>query len=156
MQRPVVSKVIQMPPNDLLRSLAVAVPLVLAACAAAPRAAAPVTPATTDAASPPPADTKPAPPGQTRYQWSKATEAEVAAALEKKFQEAAKYYVRLKRNDQLMFCKRYREMGSSIRTLHCITEAELRKQVEDSDQVRDQMRHKMGKCDITVGCGAGG
>ncbi len=48
------------------------------------------------------------------------------------------------------------EMGSAIRTLHCITEAELRKQVEDSDQVRDQMRHKMGKCDITVGCGAGG
>jgi membrane-bound lytic murein transglycosylase len=126
----------------------------LAACASTPPATpAAATTAPTTAASA--ADNKPAPPGQKKYKWTKASEAEVAAALDKKFQEAAKQFVQLKRDDQLMFCKKYREMGSSIRTLHCITEAELRKQVEDSDDVRDQMRHTMGKCDITVGCTAG-
>lgn len=116
----------------------------LCACATPP----PATPdgATTAAATP--AATPPPPPGQKRYKWTKATEAEVAAQLDKKFQEAAKYYVQVKRDDQLMFCKRYREMGSSIRTLHCITEAELRRQVEDSDQVRDQMRNRIGKCTL--------
>jgi starvation-inducible outer membrane lipoprotein len=128
-----------------------------AACAATPPAtpAATATTTATTATSATAAADKPAPPGQKKYKWTKASEAEVAAALDKKFQEAAKQYVQLKRNDQLMFCKKYREMGSTIRTLHCITEAELRKQVEDSDDVRDQMRHTMGKCDITVGCTAG-
>ncbi|HTU65545.1 MAG TPA: hypothetical protein VMF52_06335 [Steroidobacteraceae bacterium] len=98
-----------------------------------------------------------APIGQTKYKWTRASEGEVAAALEKKFQEAAKSYVQLKRDDQLMFCKKYREMGSNIRTLHCITEAELRRQVEDSDQLREQMRNKVGKCTLgpKVPCGAG-
>jgi hypothetical protein len=114
----------------------------LCACASSP-------PAATGAAGvAPPAERPPPPPGQKHYTWTKATEAEVALALDKKFQEAAKYYVQLKRNDQLMFCKRYREMGSSIRTLHCITEAELRKQVEDSDDVRDQIRNNVGKCTL--------
>jgi|ERR1044071_3458626 hypothetical protein len=148
--------------NIRVRVLSVIAPLLLAACASSPpppvAAATPpgsadtsaATGAATDANRPPP------PPGQKRYKWSKASEAEVAAALEKKFQEAAKSYVQLKRGDQLMFCKKYREMGSSIRTLHCITEAELRKQVEDNDEVRQQMRNKMGHCDITSGCQAGG
>jgi hypothetical protein len=127
------------------------------ACASPPPA---TPPASAPAAAPAPAAAadnreKPAPPGQTRYKWSMASEAEVAAVLDKKFQDAAKHFVQLKRNDQVMFCKRYRDMGSNIPTLHCITEAELRKQVEDSDQVRDQMRQRMGKCDISAGCGAG-
>jgi hypothetical protein len=125
----------------------------MCACAAAPKSA-PI--AGTTAAETPSAQRPAPPPGQTRYQWSKATDADVAAQLDKKFAAAAKSYVQLKRDDQLMFCKKYREMGSSIRTLHCITEAELRKQVEDSDQLREQMRHRMGKCDIYSGCGAGG
>ena len=95
------------------------------------------------------------PPGQTRHQWTKATEAEVAAALDKKFEEAAKQFVKLKRDDQVMFCKRYRDIGSMIPTLHCITEAELRKQVEDSDELRGEMRNKMGRCQLGAGCGAG-
>jgi hypothetical protein len=118
--------------------------VLLCACASklpAPTGNAAAAPAT-------PAEQPPPPPGQKRYKWTKATEAEVVAGLDKKFQEAAKYYVQVKRNDQLMFCKRYREMGSSIRTLHCITEAELRKQVEDSDQVRDQLRNSVGKCTL--------
>jgi hypothetical protein len=109
-----------------------------------PGAATPVASAPIDTT--PPAERPPPPAGQKRYKWSKASEAEVAAQLDKKFWEAAKAYVQLKRDDQVMFCKKYREMGSSIRTLHCITEAELRKQVEDSDELRDQMRNKVGKC----------
>lgn len=139
--------------NLMIRAVAVIVPLLLAACATSPAPSA--EPAAAPTAAPTAAAEKPVPPGQTRYKWSKASEAEVAAVLDKKFAEAAKSFVKLKRNDQVMFCKRYREMGSMIPTLHCITEAELRKQVEDSDQVRDQMRQRMGKCDITVGCGAG-
>ena len=116
----------------------------LCACAAQPPAPALASaPATTEAA---PAERPPPPPGQKRYKWTKASEAEVAAALDKKFREAAKSYVQLKRDDQVMFCKKYREIGSTIRTLHCITEAELRRQVEDSDELRDQMRNKVGKC----------
>jgi hypothetical protein len=135
----------------------IALTSILGACASPPPA---TPPATTPAAAMPTAAAadnaeKPAPPGQTRYKWSMASEADVAAVLDKKFREAAKHFVQLKRNDQVMFCKRYRDMGSNIPTLHCITEAELRKQVEDSDQVRDQMRQRMGKCDITAGCGAG-
>ena len=145
-----------MPTSNLTRSLAATLALVLAACAAQPPAPAPSAPAAAATnAAPPPADAKPVPAGQKHYKWSKATEADVAAALDEKFREAAKAYVQLKRDDQVMFCKKYREIGSSIRTLHCITEAELRKQVEDSDELRDQMRHKMGKCDISSGCSAG-
>jgi hypothetical protein len=158
--------------TPLARAIALVLPLLLAACASPPDARPGTTPSQVPAPTPAktaPADTpasadssaarpddEPAPPGQTRYKWSRATEADVAAALDKKFHEAAKQFVQLKRNDQVMFCKRYRDIGSMIPTLHCITEAELRKQVEDSDQVREQMRHKMGKCDITVGCSAGG
>ena len=146
--------------NPLIRCLAVVIPLSLAACASPPPAAAPSATAATapdSASAPPPADEKPAPAGQKHYKWSKATEADVAAQLDKKFEEAAKSFVQLKRNDQLMFCKKYKEMGSTIRTLHCITEAELRKQVEDSDELRANMRNKMGRCTggQPVACGAG-
>jgi len=136
----------------LILALTTLICTALYGCASKPTAVSPAfttTPAT-NATRPPP------PPGQRRYKWSRATEEDVAAQLDKKFEEAAKSYVKLKRNDEVMFCKRYREMGSSIRTLHCITEAELRKQVEDSDEVRQQMRNKMGHCDITSGCQAGG
>ena len=132
--------------------------LLLTACASStppPTASAPPAAATSDAATTPNGE-KQAPPGQRHYKWSRASEPEVAAQLDKKFLEVAKSYVQLKRDDQVMFCKKYKEMGSTIRTLHCITEAELRKQVEDSDQLREQMRHKMGKCDISSGCSAGG
>jgi hypothetical protein len=128
---------------------------VLCACASKPPT--PATPPASPAAASPASeqDRPPPPPGQKRYKWTKASEAEVAAALDKKFQEAAKSYVQLKRDNQIMFCKKYREMGSSIRTLHCVTEAELRKQVEDSDELREQMRNKVGKCVMgrAVPCG---
>lgn len=135
----------------ILASLAAA--LLLGGCASSPP---PENPPAQAAAAPPAAEQKPSPPGQTRYKWSNATEAEVAAVLDAKFREAAKQFVQLKRNDQVMFCKRYRDIGTMIAQIHCITEAELRKQVEDGEQVRQQMKNRMGKCDITSGCQAGG
>jgi hypothetical protein len=135
----------------------IAMAALLGACAsspppAAPAAGAPATAATSNAQAP-----KKAPIGQTQHKWSMATEAEVAAELDRKFEAAAKQFVTLKKDDQIMYCKRYRMMGSMIPTLHCITEAELRKQVEDTDALRDRMRQTMGKCDIAagVGCRAG-
>jgi hypothetical protein len=120
--------------------------LMLAACASTPPAAKSGTATVAE---------KPAVPGQHRAKWTKATEAEVAKSLDQKFQEAAKYFVKLKRDDEVMYCKRYRDIGSMIPQLHCITEAELRKQVEDSDEMRDQMRRRVGKCSLGPGCSGG-
>ncbi|HET9473136.1 MAG TPA: hypothetical protein VFO82_04535, partial [Steroidobacteraceae bacterium] len=74
------------------------------------------------------------------------TEEEVATALEKKYLDATKDFVKLKKNDELMFCKRYREIGSSIARINCITAAEVRTQVDNMTQYRDDMRNKSGKC----------
>lgn len=78
--------------------------------------------------------------------WTVPTEEEVATALEKKYLDATKDFVKLKKNDELMFCKRYREIGSSIARINCITAAEVRTQVDNMTQYRDDMRNKSGKC----------
>jgi hypothetical protein len=88
--------------------------------------------------------------------WTVPTEEEVAAALEKKYLDATKDFVKLKKDGELRFCKRYREIGSSIARINCITEAEVRTQVDNMTQYRDDMRNKMGKCTRDVGCGGGG
>jgi type IV pilus biogenesis protein CpaD/CtpE len=88
-------------------------------------------------------------------QWTMATEAEVAAALDLEFEKAAKGFVKLKKNGVLMFCKRYRDIGSNIATIKCITEAQLRTQVENMTKYRDDMRNRAGKCTRGVGCSGG-
>ena len=59
----------------------------------------------------------------------------MAAALEKKYLDATKDWVKLKKNDELMFCKRYREIGTSIPKINCITASEVRTQVDNMDPV---------------------
>jgi len=86
--------------------------------------------------------------------WSVPSEAEVAASLEKKYLDATKDWVKLKKNDELMFCKRYREIGTSIPKINCITVSEVRVQVDNMEKYRDDMRNKSGKC--TFGAGGGG
>jgi len=86
--------------------------------------------------------------------WSVPSEAEVAAALEKKYLDATKGWVKLKKNDEIMFCKRYREIGSSIPKINCITSAQVRVQVDNMDKYRDDMRNKSGKCTFGAGSGA--
>jgi len=86
--------------------------------------------------------------------WSIPTEAEVAAALEKKYLDATKDWVKLKKNDELMFCKRYREIGTSIPKINCITVSEVRVQVDNMEKYRDDIRNKSGKCTMGAGVGA--
>ena len=85
--------------------------------------------------------------------WSVPSEAEVASALDKKYLEATKDFVKLKKNDELMFCKRYREIGTSIAKINCITASEVRVQVDNMTQYRDDMRNRSGRC--TMGAGVG-
>ena len=93
-------------------------------------------------------------PGGKKPVWSVPTEAEVAAALEKKYLDATKDFVKLKKNDELMFCKRYREIGTSIARINCLSASEVRVQVDNMDKYRDDMRNKSGKC--TFGAGSSG
>jgi uncharacterized lipoprotein YajG len=92
--------------------------------------------------------------------WSVPSEEEVAKSLEKKYLDATKDFVKLKKNDELMFCKRYREIGTSIAKINCLTAAQVRTQVDNMDQYRDDMRNRSGKCTLGAGtatapCSAG-
>jgi hypothetical protein len=111
----------------------------LAACATAP--ATPAAPA--QAAAPGPAAAATA-------------EADTAAGLEKKFQDAARSYKVVQRDGKTLYCKREKVMGSTIPTLQCITEAQLRIQVENTDELRQRMRNRAGGCVQTGGCTGGG
>jgi len=88
--------------------------------------------------------------------WSVPTEEEVAKALDgnKDMQAAAKDLVKLKKDKELMFCKRYKEIGSNLPTITCLTTAQLRERVENMNKYRDDMRNKSGKC--TFGAGTSG
>jgi len=130
-----------MPISKLIPSMTLGVCVaLLAACASQPAteaAAAPVAPAPASAA----------PAAQT--------EADTAAALEKKFQDAAKGYKVVQRDGQTLYCKKEKVIGSTLPTLQCMTEAQLRNQVETMDDYRDRMRNS-SKCTLGPGCGAGG
>jgi hypothetical protein len=125
--------------NSQLRHGLIVAALGLAACASTPPSDI-GTPATSQNTAPESVGKKPA------AHWTVATEAEVAAVLDKQLMEAAKELVKLKKDDELMFCKRYREVGSNIPTLKCITAAQLRTRVENMTNYRDEMRNKSGKC----------
>lgn len=112
----------------------------LAACAAEPPAAAAPVPA----AAPPPAPA------------AATAEADTAASLEKKFQEAARSYKVVQKDGKTLYCKREKLISSTIPTLQCITEAQLRNQVENTDELRQRMRNRAGGCVQTGGCSGGG
>jgi len=83
--------------------------------------------------------------GGKGHDWKSVTEAEVAAELDATLVEASKTFVKLRKDGEIVFCKRLKQMGSNIPTLQCITQAQLRTQVEHMDQYRDRMR-STGKC----------
>lgn len=120
--------------NTALRALVMASTLCLTACASGPEQDLPV---------------------KAEPKWDVATEDEVAAALDREVAKAAKEFVQLKKDGVLMFCKRYRQVGSNIRTLQCITEAELRIRVQNMTKYRDDMRQRSGRCTHSVGCLSG-
>ena len=89
--------------------------------------------------------------------WTVPSEEEVATALDnnKDLIAAAKGFTKLKKDGVLMFCKRYRPIGSTIPQIQCITEPQLRVQFEEMTRYRNDMRQRSGKCDLGSGCGAG-
>lgn len=123
--------------------LTVAFVLIMSGCASAP-----------PAESPPPASTPPSAAEQKKPVWSVPTEEQTAAALDQKFEDAAKGYVKLMKDGVLLFCKRSKDIGSNLPTVKCITEAQLRNQVETMDDYRERRRNA-AKCTHGVGCGAG-
>lgn len=123
--------------------------VLLTACASQPDTS---TSATAPAA--PPSTAAPAPAAAPPPTAAATTEADTAASLEKKFQEAARSYKVVQKDGKTMYCKREKVMGSTIPTLQCITEAQLRNQVETADELRQRMRNRAG-CSAP-GCGGGG
>jgi len=109
--------------------------VLLAACASAPETASPVAPPTQEA------------------------QAAKDAALEKKFQEAARGYRVVEKDGRTLYCKREKVIGSTIPTLQCMTEAQLRLQVENTEEMRDRMRNSthctLGRSGGGGGCGGG-
>jgi hypothetical protein len=82
-------------------------------------------------------------------------EADAASQFEKKFQEAAKSYRAVQKDGQTMYCKKEKPINSTIPRVQCITESQLRLQVEQMEQTRDRLRNS-SRCTQGAGCGAGG
>ena len=79
---------------------------------------------------------------------------ETAGLLEKKFQEAARSYKLVEKDGRRLYCKREKVIGSTIPTTQCLTEAQLRLQVENMDELRDRVRTS-NKCAL-LRTGGGG
>jgi hypothetical protein len=126
--------------------LAAAISLV-AACASSPADApsAPSAPAaaTAPAASPPAASAEAMP------------EADAATLAEKKFQEAARSYRKVEKDGKTMYCKKEKPINSTIPRMQCVTESQLRLEVEQMEETRDRMRNS-GRCTRGPGCSGGG
>lgn len=84
-----------------------------------------------------------------------AAEAETAISMEKKFQQAARGYKTVQKDGKTLYCKRERQMGTSIPTMQCMTEAQLRNQVESTEELKLRMRRGGGPCVQTGGCTGG-
>jgi hypothetical protein len=110
----------------------------LTACASQPPAA-PAQPAAT------PASTAPS---------SAAAEKDTAGALEKRFRDAARSYKTVQKDGKTLYCKREKRIGTTIPTMNCLTESELRTQVEMTEEYRNRARNS-SRCTHGAGCGAG-
>ena len=93
--------------------------------------------------------------GKPKPVWTVPSEEEVASQLTGKYLDATRGWVALKKDGELRFCKRYKEIGSSVPRINCLSEAEVRTQVDNMSKYRDDMRNKSGKCAHGVGCSAG-
>lgn len=128
--------------------LAAAVSLV-AACASSPADA----PASSTA--PAPAATAAPAAGAPPASAEAILEADAATLAEKKFQDAARAYRKVEKDGKTMYCKKEKPINSTIPRLQCITESQLRLEVEQMDEMRDRMRNS-GRCTRGAGCGGGG
>lgn len=131
-----------MAPNKIFLTLTIGLSVaMLGACASQP-ASPPAAQAPAAAASAP--ATQPA-----------ATEGDTASAMEKKFQEAARSYKTVQKDGKTMYCKREKVIGSTIPTMQCFTETQLRNQIEATEELKKRMRRGGGPCIQTGGCAGG-
>jgi len=105
-------------------------------------------------ASEPATKAAPAPTATTANTGAGAAENETAAALEKKFRDAARGYKVVQKDGKTLYCKREKLIGTTIPSMRCITEAQLRNEVETMDEVRNKMRSG-AKCTLGPGCSGG-
>ena len=121
--------------------------VIIAACATEPNASQVAAPAVaaTPAVAPVPAA---APNGAAT------AETEAASAMEKKFRDAARSYKVVQRDGKTLYCKREKVIGSTIPTMQCLTEAQLRIQVENTEELKRRMNRGGGPCVQTGGCGS--
>jgi len=127
--------------NKILLTLSTGIAaIMLAGCASQPAAQAP--------AKAPASQPAPAPASQS-------SEAQTASAMERKFQEAARSYKTVEKDGKTMYCKREKVIGSTIPTMQCYTEAQLRNTVEANEELKQRMRRGGGGCVQTGGCGGG-
>jgi hypothetical protein len=82
-------------------------------------------------------------------------EADAATLAEKRFQEAAKSYRKVDKDGKTMYCKKEKPINSTIPRMQCVTESQLRLEVEQMEETRDRMRNS-GRCTRGPGCSGGG
>jgi len=107
------------------------------------------------AASPPAPAASPASTAPASAPNSVAAEADTATAMEKRFQDAARSYKVVQKDGKTLYCKREKKIGTTIPTMNCMTEAQLRNQVETMEEYRSRARNS-SRCTHGSGCGAGG
>jgi hypothetical protein len=120
----------------------------LVACASSPADA----PA--PSAAPAPVAAPAAAPAPTASSEAK-PEADAASLADKKFQEAARAYRKVEKDGKTMYCKKEKPINSTIPRMQCITESQLRLEVQQMDELRDRMRNS-GRCTHGNGCSGGG
>lgn len=127
----------------------------LAACASSPADAPAPAAAPAPVAAPAPAAPAAAPAVAAAAASLEAKpEADAASLAEKKFQEAAKSYRMVQKDGKTMYCKKEKPINSTIPRVQCITESQLRLEVEQMDEMRDRMRNS-SRCTRGPGCSAG-
>ena len=86
-----------------------------------------------------------------------AENADPMAGMDKKFRDAAKSYQVVKRDDKTLYCRREMSIGSNIATMRCLTEGELRNQIQVTEELEARTRKGGGgNCTRLGNCGGGG
>ncbi len=69
--------------------------------------------------------------------------------------EAAKGYERVVKDGELMFCKREQPIGSKMWTTRCVTEVQLKEQVENAKKFGEKTMEQGRRCSDGPACQKG-
>jgi hypothetical protein len=67
-----------------------------------------------------------------------------ATLLERKFQQEAQSYMKFQDKGQIVYCKKEKSLGSAVPAVQCISEYQLRLQVENRERSRNLPRPATG------------